>query len=55
MTPEEIREELNNLRRETLLLQTDLAEDSLKYRKRFADLKVRTKKLLKTLDRKELK
>lgn len=50
---EEERKELNDLNRETLLLQTDLAESSLKYRKRFADLKVRTKRLLKTLNRKE--
>lgn len=43
------RKELNDLNRETLLLQTDLAEASLKFKKRFADLKARTKMLLKKL------
>lgn len=50
---EEIRKELNNLNREALLLKTDLAEASLKFRKRFADLQKRTKELLKKLNRKE--
>ena len=46
------RKELNNLNRELLLLLTDLAEASLKFRKRFADLRQRTKQLLKKLNRK---
>lgn len=47
------RKELNDLNREALLLQTDLAKASLKFRKRFADLRARTRRLLKKLDRKE--
>lgn len=50
---EEEREQLNKLRREHLLLLTDLGEDSLKYRKRFADLRARTRSSLKKLDKKE--
>jgi len=47
------RKELSNLNRELLLFQTDLAETSLKFKKRFADLRVKAKKLLKKLDRKD--
>jgi len=47
------REELNNLNRETLLLKTDLAEARMKFLKRFADLKARTKRLLEKLNSKE--
>ena len=45
--------ERHDLNRELLLLQTDLAEASLKFRKRFADLRMRTKRLIKTLNKKE--
>ena len=44
--------ERNDLNRELLLLLTDLAEASLKFKKRFAELRIRTKKLLKKLKEK---
>jgi len=46
--------ERHDLNRELLLLKTDLAETSLKYRKRFAELKARTKRLLEKLNSKEM-
>jgi len=50
---EEDRKKLNDLNREALLLQTDLAEARIKFKKQFANLRLRTKALLKKLDRKE--